>query len=542
MRMVLWSLMACTGSDSGDSEVSETDIDTDIAIESPYSEQDLTELAAAAAAGLDAGNATGVQVAVWLDGDIVYSETFGVADPELDVPPGRDTLFQIGSDTKKMTALALLQQEEAGTLDRTDVVSVAIPGLELVESPDWDQTTTLHHLISHQGALYDYTPWDDAPADAELHDRAFGVFAATEWAMAPAGALWNYSNPNFSIAGLATEVAAERLWADVLTEDVFVPLGLTRTFARKSEVEADGDFAIGTGYSLISTEPFVPYYPDAEYASGRIPMEDQADNGFVRPAGLVWSTAENMAAFGGFFIDGDPAVLSDDRREAMTTGYARMYPSYEAQTYGYGWMVIDGAHLGSGYYDIPLWMHGGNTLAFTSATYVLPEQRMSISILSNGYGDNFGQLAVELMTRAEVLPAAQTAPPFPMDETDHAELVGTYVDPTVGEIIVTDEDGDLHVEIPYFEDLGYNVHGDLELALTDVYQFEVGTIPMDLTFYADESGDYRWAGNRTFVGTRQDSFAPVVPRGMGRAELLIGFAEEEAAVRALSALRGRPIE
>ncbi|MFN7142656.1 MAG: serine hydrolase domain-containing protein, partial [Myxococcota bacterium] len=114
------------------------------------------------------GQASGAQVAVWKDGAIVFSEGIGTRDPDTEDPVLTTTLFEVGSDTKKMTAMALLQQVAAGrtTLDAT--VAEVLPGFTIAASPDWAATTTLHELLSHQGGLVDYTPFDDVPDDAEL--------------------------------------------------------------------------------------------------------------------------------------------------------------------------------------------------------------------------------------------------------------------------------------------------------------------------------------------------------------------------------------
>lgn len=528
--MLLLLALACTHpADDVDTGPGDTDV-----TEPVLSEEDLAAIAEAVDDDLDASNATGCQIAVWKDGAIVYTAQFGSADPDSDVPVTADMLFQIGSDTKKLTSLVLLQQEAAGRLARTDPVATAIPGLSLSASPDWTGAATLHDLISHQGGLYDDTPWDDNPADSYLRDRTFGQFAENEWAMAPPGAMWNYSNANFSLAGLAVETAAGRPYADVLTEDVFEPLGMTRTFARKSEVVADGNYAIGTGYTGSSDDPYDPFYGATHYQSGTAAMEDVADNAFTRPAGLVWSTASDMATYGGFLVDGDADVIDAERLAALSTPHARVYPAWDAQQYAYGLMVYDGVTLLDGYHDLRVWAHGGNTLSFTSTTWILPDQRVSISILSNGYGDDLTLTAVELMMRLGDLPPVTDAPAVPSAETSHSALVGTYVDPYIGEMIVTDTDGELRIAIPGLVDAGMSATGSkLTLALTDVYTFRLGRATYDVTFVADDTGAYQWLRNRLVVGTRQQGLAaghaPLRARSPG--DLAIALAEARAAQR-----------
>jgi CubicO group peptidase (beta-lactamase class C family) len=86
-------------------------------------------------------------VAIWRAGHIIYREGFGVRD-ELGGPATPDTLFQIGSDTKKITAIALLRQVDAGVITLDDTVTE----LELAAAPEQLSKTTVHDLLAHQSA------------------------------------------------------------------------------------------------------------------------------------------------------------------------------------------------------------------------------------------------------------------------------------------------------------------------------------------------------------------------------------------------------
>lgn len=499
------SFLACSGKDDTDEtdpgDTDETD-DTDVLPE--ISDEAKAEIEDAATVDLRNSNATGAQIAVWRDGSLLYTVQYGTVHPDEGGEIGVDTLFQIGSDTKKLTAIGLLQQEAAGNLALTDTVADAIPGFSLERNPEWASQATLHDLISHQGGLYDYTPWTDAPADSDLHDRAFGVFAENEPAFAPGGSFWNYSNPNFAMAGLALETAAGRPYADILEDDIFAPLGLTHTFARKSEAVEYGDYATGAGIVGEASDPFNVWGPNT-FEFGTLEMEDVTDNGFIRPAGLVWSTASDTARFGGFLIDGNEAVLPAAQLAKLTEPHVRLYPSYADQSYGYGLFVVRGIGLMDGYHDVPVWIHGGNTYSFTSTFYVLPEQHIAVSILSNGYGDDFSGTVATLLAELGDLPPVTEQPPISMVETDHSELVGNYTDPQLGDVTITDEDGVLKIAIPGLEAMDYTVGSKLTFIFTDVYTFKIDGSAYDLTFIKDDSGNYQWAVNRAIVGTRANS-------------------------------------
>lgn len=533
MRLLLpLILAACTGPQKSDSDTSTGDTDT-ATLDSAHSgggddTSDLDELTAriheaiddALATDLGRSNlATGASVAVWIDGQIV---AFGVGDrhPDDGGEITADTLFQIGSDTKKMTAIAALQQVEAGRLSLDETMSEALPELVFSKDPSWSDEATLHDLLSHQSGFYDYTPWDSAPDDSELADRAYGRFAENEWLMAPPGVFWNYANPAFCIAGLETEVADGRYWADIQREDIWEPLGMTRTFGRLSEVADDGDYATGYGVIVLSgADSFDELGGDADYEVGTLEMDDQVDNGFTRPAGMVWSTATDQMKLARFLVNGDASVLSDELRAQISTPQVQLYPTVPGQYYGYGLFEVDGLTLNRDYYELPVWIHGGNTLTMTSTFYILPEEQFGISILSNGYGDDFTKTVVAAIGALVDLPEPSDAPTYE-DVGDLADYEGSWTDEYgLGDIVLTYDGTDLEISIPLLDEYGISYNATLTPAIKDLFYATIDGATYDLTFIDGPDGTPReYLRNRGFVGTRTD-LVTVRPRPASRAEV-----------------------
>ena len=495
-----------TGETDADTDTdSDTDTDTD-----PISEEDLAAIEAEANIELDIGNATGCQIAVWYSGRVAYHWEIGTVGSSGD-PIDPEMLFEIGSDTKKLTAIALLRQEAAGTLSRTDTLASALDGYAVEQDPAWSETVTLEQLISHQAATYDYTPFDPAPDDSALHDRAYGEFAKRGWVHAPGGSFYNYSNTNFALAGLAVEVAAGEPFADVLQEDVIDRLGLEHTFVRFADVEAYGNVATGHGWTGWVADPLDPAATSHNYVWGEVTIDEIPENAYTRPAGYVWSTATDMAALGGFFLEGDATILSDEDRLAMISPVVRKYPAVSWINYGYGTSIQQGLHLEDGYRNEPLVYHGGNTRSGTSLWMLWPDHDVAIAILSNGYDDRFTATAIEILERLDVLGPPVEKPAeldLPMEETDHALLAGTFIDPYAGRIVVWDDKGALKIAMPDFAKRGVGVDEDLELGFTDTYYTTVAGIASDFTFIPDDTGTYRWIRNRLFVGSRVEEAAP----------------------------------
>jgi len=451
---------------------------------------------------LGRGLATGYSVAIWRDGEVVYAEGFGTRD-EAGTPVTADTLFQIGSDTKKITAIALLRVAEPA-----QTVGELVPDLELAMAPGHLDALTVDALIGHRSGLFDYTPWTEAPDDGQLAAIARGRFAANEYAMMPPGIAWNYANPNFSIAGLVTEVLDGRAWPDIVTDEVFAPLGMEHTYARRDDLLAvEHDVASGHGEKLPDGHDSFSLFEGARSEQGWVAPADQYDNAFTRPAGMVWSTASDQARLLGFFVDGDDRVLDDASRVAMMTSHAPLLDHLEGQGYGYG-LVVMGGYPGAGdrYYPVRYLEHGGNTLSMSSASSVLPDQRVAVSVLCNGQVEDMRPVVQAALEAAagDRLPAA-VAPPRPIGppEPDLASYAGAFTDPNLGDVTIAWDTDHLTIAIPRLTELGLTVDPVFAPIARDLFQIKVDGDPVAVSFYdAPDGTPHAYAVNRLFVLTR----------------------------------------
>jgi len=468
---------------------------------------------------LGMGLATGCSVAIWRDGEVIYAEGFGTKD-EAGNPVTNDTLFQIGSDTKKMAAVTLLQLVDAGELSLDQTVGELLPTLELAASPGHLDALTVDQLLSHQSGLWDYTPWIDGPDDGELSTMAYGRFAMNEFAMMPPGIGWSYSNPNFSLAGLLVEELGGQSWADVVIDDVALPLGLTHTYARRDDVLAAAtDIASGFGpiypdgldsFDLLELSSLVPDPPDWTTP------EAQIDHAFIRPAGLVWSTASDMARLGGFLIDGDPRVLSAASHTALVSAHVGLYPETVPDEIGYGYGVMRSRGFGGSdgsFYDVAVLSHGGNTLSMTSTTVLLPEQSVAVSILANGAYEDSSSIAVVALEEAasERLPAA-SEPYIPLQppSADLSVYAGSFTEPVLGDVSLAFDGSDLIVDIPTLTALGVTFDPVLVPIYRDMFVLLLEGQQLDISFY-DGALPYEFGVNRNFVLQRAAMMSPPTP-------------------------------
>ena len=104
------------------------------------SSERLARITATFKAAVDANTIPGAVLLVSRQGKVVYYETVGRINPEVDAPMSRDTIFRIHSMTKPLTTVAAMMLVEEGRLNLNDPVSQHIPAFGKVqvgvEKPD----------------------------------------------------------------------------------------------------------------------------------------------------------------------------------------------------------------------------------------------------------------------------------------------------------------------------------------------------------------------------------------------------------------------
>ena len=393
--------------------------------------------------------APGAAVAISLNGEVIFSEGFGYKDPDNSEPMEHDTLLRIGSVTKMLTAAGVLRQVDLGQMALAEPLSTYIPDLEFQKSPGITNDIQLHHLLSHQAGLADYTPIDGGAEDEVLEEHALNVYAKYYFTMAPPGAMYNYSNPNFGLAGLALERAAGQPYRVEMDEQVFEPLGMDRTYFLADEVLADGNYA--TARTL-------------NYWSGLVPQQvtvgpDSYDDAFSRPAGFAWSSVGDLLRFAEFAVNGDASVMAPETSAMMMTRQVDTLQFLDKDHYGYGWMIADGVYTPEGeWMPLVFGRHNGAIPGYAADLYVVPEFDFAMAILANGDGAYLSEAFWTALTivAGDGLPETVDDPLEASEDIPIETFEGSYYDEhNVGDVIVTAENGELTVSMPLLDSMGY---------------------------------------------------------------------------------------
>ncbi|MDZ7692158.1 MAG: serine hydrolase domain-containing protein [Balneolaceae bacterium] len=169
-------------------------------------------------------------VGVIRDGEIVFSEGYGMANLTYDVPFTTDTPSNIGSVSKQFTAFAIMLLAEQSKLSLDDPVREHIP-----ELPAFDSTVTLRHLLTHTSGYREYLNTlalggrrileGDHISPEEVIDI---VQRQPELQNAP-GAEWNYNNTGYNLLSMVVDRVTDQTFPTWMEKNVFEPLGMSQT-------------------------------------------------------------------------------------------------------------------------------------------------------------------------------------------------------------------------------------------------------------------------------------------------------------------------
>jgi CubicO group peptidase (beta-lactamase class C family) len=446
----------------------------------------------------------GASVALIEHDEVTFAHGFGTKGPNSQEPVGAKTLFRIGSMTKALTATALLGLVQSGAVSLDATLTSLVPDVAISDAIDLS-TLTVRQLLSHQSGLYDYLvvsgPTDDAALSQFLtsHD-----YAANEYFMDPPGTFYNYSNPDYYLAGLVLERAGGVPYRQAVAERVLSPLGMSRTFFLPAEVIADGDFS--NGKSTASDGSLWDVRPDSY------------DNSWARPAGFAFSSVVDYAKFVQFLAAGNGTVLADPQREAMQSPQVNMLDpggvEADIQSYGFGLVVDREFQVGNSAYVTKLVWHDGAIPGFTSFFCFLPSTGSGIVWFANADDVEFTtSIVLALQSFAGLTNPTTTPPPgVAVDTSLFPSYAGTYDDTNgIGLVTVTASAGTLSIDIPSFDAVNTPYDQVLRPTSMDNFVVTVQGSQIPLTFIADSTGNYMWIRTRIAVGKRVSNAGGATP-------------------------------
>lgn len=259
-----------------------------------------------------------VSGAVALRGSVVFSGGAGLIDAENRIPADGRSVYNIGSVSKAVTAIAVMQLVESGRVRLDDDVRAYIPAF-----PDKGTRITIRHLLTHTSGIRHYrkTDFPGTPDDENVEPipdwkGGLKLFASDPLLFRP-GAYFSYSSYAVNLLQGVVEKAAGQPFETYLREHVWGPAGMTG-----SGFDIPGASVPGraNSYRIVGGKPVPYYFNDLRYkfASGGMigSAEDLAKLGaamnhalLVRPATRAIMFSDQNRGLRAFRENGVPAAI-----------------------------------------------------------------------------------------------------------------------------------------------------------------------------------------------------------------------------------------
>ena len=153
---------------------------------------------------------------------ILLSKGYGMANYEFSVPNTPETVFPVGSNTKQLTAAAIMKLQEQGKLNVTDPVTQYIPS-----ATNWKEIR-IYHLLNHTAGVqsdgaFSLTDRADLPLPVLMEQ-----ITALPLTFAP-GEGYTYSNNGYIALSYIIEKASGMSYEEYLKTNLFFPIGMNST-------------------------------------------------------------------------------------------------------------------------------------------------------------------------------------------------------------------------------------------------------------------------------------------------------------------------
>jgi D-alanyl-D-alanine carboxypeptidase len=169
--------------------------------------------------------ALAVSVAIAQNGKIVHANAYGVANPLTGEPATPAHRFRIASNSKLLTATAIMELVEAGRL-RLDEPVLARLAKQLGVTPTDPgiPAVTLRQLLSHTSGFPEYERTFFGGTAASCTEAAARGLGGP--LLGPPGTIYRYSNMNFCLLGLLIEQVTGQHYEQAIDQRVLAPLGI----------------------------------------------------------------------------------------------------------------------------------------------------------------------------------------------------------------------------------------------------------------------------------------------------------------------------
>ena len=331
----------------------------------------------------------GAAVAVVKGGRVVRMKGYGVASLEFGVPVTTDTVFEIGSVSKQMTAAGIMLLVQDGKVNVDERISKYLPN-----TPEAWKDVTVRHLLTHTSGIKSYSSLEGFELSRRMTiDDFIKKLSPHPLEFAP-GERNIYSNSGFNLLAYIIETQSGKKYIDFMRERIFIPLGMTRTGDRDPR-------------NIIRLRASGYEWRDGQHSGRDGSLTD------LMGAGSIVSTIADMTKWEAA-LRGNK-LLTDESKKLIWTQFT--FNNGKLSPYGFGWRISDvRGHK--------LIAHSGQTAGFGAAIHRYVDNDVTVIALTN-----LGELGMGTLIALDV--AKQYIPSMSLKAVN----TGVSVDPSLAKNI-----------------------------------------------------------------------------------------------------------
>jgi len=222
-------------------------------------------------------NIAGACVGIVYKDKLIFAKGYGYRDYEHRIPVTTKTLYQIASNTKLFTAVAVGMLVDEGKLDWDKPVRNYVPSINFYDN-DLNNSVTIRDMLSHRTGIsrHDLIWYKSDFTRKDLYERLKYLEPSQ-----PIRQGFLYNNLMYVASGYIVELLSSKPWEIFLQDNIFNPLEMKSTVFTVKEMEQNPDHGIPFNEKRDTTLLYqIPIYEDQQA---------------VGPAGSIISNIEDMS-------------------------------------------------------------------------------------------------------------------------------------------------------------------------------------------------------------------------------------------------------
>jgi CubicO group peptidase (beta-lactamase class C family) len=316
-------------------------------------------------------NVPGACIGIVKNNKLVFAKGYGYRDYGKKLPVTPNTLYQIASNTKLFTTVAMGMLVQDGKIEWDKPIRDFVPSIKFYNN-ELENTITIHDMLSHRTGVsrHDLIWYKSDFTRKQLYEKLQYLEPSQ-----PLRQGFLYNNMMYASAGYIIELLSQKKWEDFVREHIFTPLSMNSTVFSIEDMKKQDDYGVPYNEKRDTTTLYqIPFYEET---------------GGLGPAGSIISNVENMshwliALMNGGKYEGKQVLPSDALRSSLepsvalpNTSIEKGYTEIQNPVYGMGRETISyRGHL--------LAFHGGDLPGFHSQISFMPQDSIGVIVFEIG--------------------------------------------------------------------------------------------------------------------------------------------------------------